>query len=132
MTTAEIKAMQRNATSVLQKGVNFSKQDIANQMKNIKRKDKALNTSYNKKNLTDDQIDKLITDNYNLDFLELDTANQGQSQGASQHHGQQLDKMADKFKNARHRLKQVNIISKQVMKEKQARNSRMSGFKHSD
>ena len=77
MTTAEIKAMQRNATSVLQKGVNFSKQDIQNQMKNIKRKDKALNTSYNKKNLTDDQIDRLITDNYNLDFLELDTANQG-------------------------------------------------------
>ena len=77
MTTAEIKAMQRNATSVLQKGVNFSKQDIANQLKNIKRKDKALNTSYNKKNLTDDQIDKLITDNYNLDFLELDTVNQG-------------------------------------------------------
>ena len=54
MTTAEIKAMQRNATSVLQKNANFSKLDIENQMKNIKRKDKALTSNYNKKNLTDD------------------------------------------------------------------------------
>ena len=56
-------------------------------MNNIKRKDKALTSNYNKKNLTDDQIDKLITDNYNLDSLELGTSNAPADRGASRETG---------------------------------------------
>lgn len=42
--------------------------------------------------MTDDQIDKMITDNYNLDFLDVDEKANKKS----------LDKVhADKFKQAR-------------------------------
>ena len=104
--------------------------DIESQMKNIKRKDKALNTNYNKKNLTDDQIDKLITDNYNLDFLDLGTNNAAGEKGGGGAGGsnQNLDKMADKFKNARQRLKNANALNKTANREKFARGSRQSGF----
>ena len=42
-----------------------------------------MGSNYDKKNLTDDQIDKLITDNYNLDFLDIGTSNAAADRAAS-------------------------------------------------
>ena len=67
---ADLKSFQKNATTAVNRKT-VSTNEIMNEIRGIKRKDKTMNANYNKNNLTDDQIDKLITDNYNLDFLEV-------------------------------------------------------------
>lgn len=69
-----IKEIQYNSSVPVKSSVN--KDELVLQMRNMRKKEKVLNSNYDVNNLTDDQIDRLITDNYNLDFLELNEAKQ--------------------------------------------------------
>lgn len=49
---------------------NISRDQIINELRMVERVDRIMNTNYDVKNLNEDQIEKLLTDNYNLDFLD--------------------------------------------------------------
>ena len=49
---------------------NISRDQIINELRMVERVDRIMNSNYDVKNLNEEQIEKLLTDNYNLDFLD--------------------------------------------------------------
>ena len=47
----------------------ITKEKMYNEAMGLARTNKMIYSSYNLNNLDDKQVDKLVTDNYNLDFL---------------------------------------------------------------
>ena len=74
---------------------NISRDQIINELRMVERVDRIMNSNYDVKNLNEEQIEKLLTDNYNLDFL---------------------DEPADKFKQIRKNIKENDKYQSKVQR----------------
>lgn len=69
---ADLKKVMQSSQAVLQRNKHFTADDIQLEMKTIIRKETMYKSNYDKMNLTDVQVDKLLTQHYDLKFLEDD------------------------------------------------------------